>query len=121
MTNIKNIFKKGLSLAVVALAILFSFAFNPAVAHADGYCCGGDITFLGAEGGDSCKVEYAPGYEYTSAVLINTDFETDVVFDAAAGQPILLEAGGAVVVDLPPYDEFYLDKGNGRVYFLCEK
>ncbi|NEO16188.1 MULTISPECIES: hypothetical protein [Moorena] len=119
MKTIKTSLSKVLTLAVVALTVLFSFAVNPGVAQADGYCCGGDVTYLQNPQEHFCLVEAAPGYEYEAAILHNESPEEAVVIDASTGEPTFIPPFGDNILRLPQYSVFYLVEGNGPVDFHC--
>ena len=126
MNTIKTNLTKVLTLALVALTVLFSFAINPGVAQAEGYCCGGDVTYLGFDQKNppemECIIEPAPGYEYYKAYLSNVSNDFAAVKDDANGF-IPIPPLSVVEVGVPPYgvDVFRMAGGDGPVYFNCVK
>lgn len=120
MTTITSMLRKVLTLAVVALAVLFSFAINPGVAEAVGYCCSGDYKEINADY-PQCEVDYAPGYEFTSAILTNEGNDRAIIYSTYSSGPIALSPGQSTEQFLPQHDLWTLSQGSGPVTFYCIK
>ncbi|NEN98076.1 MAG: hypothetical protein F6K50_21925 [Moorea sp. SIO3I7] len=120
MNTIKTSLSKVLTLAVVALTVIITFALNPGEALA-GYCCGGGVTYLRYPDEMECNVEVTPGYDYLFAKLHNESPERVKVVDSATGQPTFISPNEYIVLPLPEYGVFYLKEGNGPVDFYCER
>jgi len=120
MKTIKTSLSKVLTVALVALTVLFSFAVNPAVAEAVGYCCSGEYKQITADY-PTCKIEYAPNYEYEEANLINKSDELVVVIEESTDEAIMLYEHENVLLPLAKKDTFELVEGDGPVSFDCKK
>lgn len=120
MNTIKTSLSKVLTLAVVALTVLFSFAVNPGVAQADGYCCGGKVTYLQNPDEHFCVVEVTPDYDYMLAKLHNKSCKQVKVRDSAMHQSTVIDPNEDITLPLPEYGAFFLVEGNGPVDFECE-
>ncbi|NEP35529.1 MULTISPECIES: hypothetical protein [unclassified Moorena] len=120
MKTIKTSLSKVLTVALVALTVLFSFAVNPGVAEAVGYCCSGEYKQITADY-PTCKIEYAPGYEYERADLFNNSDELVVVIEESTDEAIILYEYEDLLLPLAKNDTFELLEGSGPVEFKCYK
>ncbi|WP_424100024.1 hypothetical protein [Moorena producens] len=119
MNTIKNSLSKVLTIAVVVLTVIVTFAIHPSEALA-GYCCTGDYTQITPDY-PTCKVDYARGYEYKEALLSNDSKTTAKVEEKKTGSVITINKYDAEFVELPHHETFTLVEGTGRVVFDCFK
>ncbi|NEP23321.1 hypothetical protein [Moorena sp. SIO3I6] len=119
MNTIKTSLSKVLTLAVVALTVIITFALNPGEALA-GYCCGGDVTYLRYPDEMQCDVEVTSDYDYQLAKLHNESSKQVKVRDSATGHPTVILPNEYIVLPLPESGVFSLKEGDGPVDFECE-
>ncbi len=117
MTTIKTSLSKVLTLAVVALTVLFSFAVNPAVAQPLGYCCDLDFKLQNSQQHE-CLVDYTYSY-FSFADLTNESDKSAIVLDPA-GEKISIPPLTTIDVDLYPSGTYILQQGSGPVSFDCD-
>ena len=118
MTTIKTSLSKVLTLAVVALTVLFSFAVNPAVAQPLGYCC--DLN-LGLQNrfNNECQVRSDSDLKFLQAELHNDSPTSATVINKFLKQEIVIPSDQKRLVPLLPNSSFVLDAGTGPVKFNC--
>ncbi|NEO68795.1 hypothetical protein [Moorena sp. SIO3H5] len=119
MKTIKTSLSKVLTVALVALTVIVTFALNPGEALA-GYCCGGKVTYLQNPDEHFCVVEVTPDYDYLLAKLHNESSKVVKVRDSAMHQSTVIDPNEDIVLPLPEYGAFFLVEGDGPVDFECE-